>query len=1804
MNNGFNPTQSPNQEQQFSNWLDDFQTSADEVEPTYPNPSQGIGEQVNALPNSEKLTNTERWLYKTLPGFAESKPMQALGNFFESPAGKLLNVLDVFAEGAERTLGLIAQYRDMQPGDEFRLKDAWAAGGLFWDTARLPKLGRNERGEFGLRIEDGLPGAYAVTEARKMLQDGKSFEEVKGLLYDNLGALALRAQLQDTLGHVVVDPLNFMMAAIKPVQRIHAIRNLALTGKVDVEVMQTIEQAARLAGNIQEADKMLEAIDLANRSGKALTRFDRFAINLSGGVPYLKKTEKGFETLNVAKMTKGEKLAAKLNPFALTPQARASELLDMVAANVGEHLIRPNWNADPEEFIKALSGAARGSIGGEWGHLAGTIQGRTVQGILSNSDAVVKGIAQEWKAYGNERTLLQRLSSLIPNMDERKLWRMAKNDANGLFEQALKKANELGDVDFLRAVENGSITQKTFEGLGKIDNSIPLLREEFYTKALVSIQDVAMRQSIIQFGIKEKGVLTKWSDALKAWESLPFIKANPANAIRNLVNNDVTLVGRGLFGTLTTKGVDDFWKGKWIPPQFQRGFGLAGNETNAAGELVTAGDELFDPGNAIKALEEALTGKEGLADKVKDAAGRVDLKAFDFSKFSAKFETRASKRASTMGWMEFHQQYWNSKTGFTSISKHMDANTLSEMEDAFPGIAKYLDEIAESSGADSEKFATLMNEGLEHNTASVFKNTEEGLGFKLNDVMGADTIQRIQDGLPQAMKEGKVNEFLDGLRLEMENHVDEMFNQHVENLPGIVAAQVQAGGQMQFHRIFGKASDEFWAGNTEHAMRMSTINEAIDYAKSTKDYNKVRSMWNKIMTDGENHFGRVWKKFDAYQEGLKQGAKNAGIPYPEEVSSSFKEIRSGWSRFFDYRNKAYSGVMEGGNKNFDDIQKTLDTMHEALAKQEDELYRRIDDLMADSLPDPVMQKMYRNYRDSVGELRLADRKHTQNFYAKIRQASSEEAPALWSRYWSEKMARTEQIRQLEMRGSSAIQGDSDSVKMFLDTQAATTTEPTDVIGLANQYDIPTATKAGTRNNKRILNTVNKYLPEGTEKFKNVEDIPLDVAKQAFEGRKAEKAGQITQAAEKAFIPDAEKMFPDPMPIETIISELNYGRGYAAMDALGEEAIAQSGKVPRLVKDLDPKMQKKIRQWMKQVNNDMSSFRSAGVQYAAFRRDSALLNYNRRTNFDNFIGHGAPFAFWTTHSAINWVIYSVDRPAMLTSYFRSRQFFETAGLPDQNVPARMKGNIRVSLPFAPDWMGDTFVNPMRFMLPFDGFMMPWEQATTSKFKSEQKAERTLDQMLESGVITADQHREATETRSGDAWNMAMNEVKKGGEDYDAMDFVSMTMTPHAPLMWAYNAARGEKSEIGAFTPMTKNVKNLATMMGVEDWSNSPYNVEARIRKSMGLPAYDKWEDYRVQREISNMAADGGLDMEKVKEAMTVAALVESKKMTPEEAKEQSPLYKEAIKRSNIESGGWFFGALGGIVGIPVRSYPTGEQEQRELGEQFSAAMEQNDAGDPEALAKFFEDNPEYESRLALFKSPEDRLKNFMIDNMWSRWNELPKIHQDEIKEQLGDNFSNMFMNKETRNYEAIKPEQLQIWLALTKGKQIGKLSADTEAMLELNQLKLTDPETAWRVQTFYDARKSEFADFSKLQNGYYAAREGLDRKKYLAENPQLKEYWNFRRGWMEKNPDLVRFLTDDPKQLKKYENQNRNPDIATAPTAQELQAQMTPEMQELIQDWTYGQSLPGYMERYLEELANSYGNPEITPRTLAGILTGK
>lgn len=1206
-------------------------------ETQYPNPPQSMADQLAAMPNSEKLTGFERWVYNKLPGVGESRIGKLLETFGNSPVGKALNYLDVFAEGAERALGTIAQLKYRQPDEQIDWADAWKAGSLYYDVSNLPTVNGGQ-----VQIESDLPGTYALVEARKLMEQGASFEEVRDTLYNNLGALRLRAQLQDTMGHVILDPLNYVSAFVKPVQKLTALRNLALSGKVDVSVAENIASALREAGKIEDAVKVEQALADAQKTGKAMTWADRAIIRAFGGVGYY-----GEES------SKLSKVIGKVT--GLTPEAKTHELMDMAEKNVYAYLI--NKSDNPEEFIQNMSAVARGSVGGEWGHIALTPQGRAVQGIFNYADASVRALGQEWKLYSKERNVLQQISQLV-GMDANKVWDMAR-----------KNPEELSRLITKTGLGMSSDTIKQVANIPDAATSA----EKFFAHAAARIEDSAAQIGVLKFGVQPKKFVTRLSDVVKKYETLAFIKLNPANMVRNAINNEVTLIARGLYSVPFDKGIKEFWKGKYMPELLKRGFNAAGDGLDEEYRL------------ASRTIGEALNGNGGgILDKAGRLADNFDAGVLDSSKLSQKAEASASIRASTNAFIEFGNNYWNPRTGFTSVSKYLDSDIMDALNAIDPNFARTLDDVAQASGGDVKKFRELLGKDLEINSSSVFQAVEENLGFKVGDVLGPEMTHMVSEGLPDAIRNGRVQEFVDGLRVQMEKHVDDLFNENVKNIPDIVSTYVQAGGPPQFSRLYSRVMDEFWAGNSEHAVRMSTLNELIDYAKSTGDYTKVNSLWRKVFEDGQNHFNRLWKKMDAYEQGMKEGAKAAGIPYPQEIGNGFKDMRKGWSDFFTMRDKEYEAFFSADLKGqqatdaFNALQNKINTEYAGMIRREDAAYGAIDNALAQMIPDKQVRKMYQNMRTQAAQLRVADRDATAQFYQAVRQVDSSEAPAMWQKFWQEKMSRIQQMRDIEKRGSAMMQGDPNAVAQFA-AGADQTVDPNTIRGLASQYGMATRTASGATMDNHILNAIKKYgnptadqiidnakLPDdvkaafkeykkfaddldlqkanqGTElssmeqlkaaqkaekearkkyeevlkanridkkmvdklirnkEFMDVETIPMDVARQAFEARAAKKGENVQQAVDKYFIPDAEMQWPEPMPLATGLSELNYGRGYAVMDNIVEEAIGQSKVTRHTLAGLPTELRDKVMRWADNVEAETSAFKSAQFEYAKIGR---------------------------------------------------------------------------------------------------------------------------------------------------------------------------------------------------------------------------------------------------------------------------------------------------------------------------------------------------------------------------------------------------------------------------------------------------------------------------------------------------------------------------------------------------------------------------------------------------------------------------
>ena len=198
----------------------------------YAAPSQDLDKQIQSMPNEDKLTRVEKSIYKALPGVSSSlgafsQKLDQFDQWAGGIPGKLLTVLDAGAEGFERTMGLFAQMQD--PNFDYKdLKAAWYAGGLTADVTNLPQFvyGQSRKSKYpgtekivegspvvGLKITNDLPGAkVGLADARQkikaLMAQGVPAKDALAMVrdeyYNGLGALALRAQLNDMYSHVLL----------------------------------------------------------------------------------------------------------------------------------------------------------------------------------------------------------------------------------------------------------------------------------------------------------------------------------------------------------------------------------------------------------------------------------------------------------------------------------------------------------------------------------------------------------------------------------------------------------------------------------------------------------------------------------------------------------------------------------------------------------------------------------------------------------------------------------------------------------------------------------------------------------------------------------------------------------------------------------------------------------------------------------------------------------------------------------------------------------------------------------------------------------------------------------------------------------------------------------------------------------------------------------------------------------------------------------------------------------------------------------------------------------------------------------------------------------------------------------------------------------------------------------------------------------------------------------------------------------------------------------------------------------------
>ena len=1708
-------------------------------------------------PNYQKLSGFEKWVMGALPGFSQSGVGQALTWFGNTAVGKALGVLDFAAEGLERSLGMVSQYNEAvrtNTAGEFwgNLGAAWDAGSLWADTANKPIV---ENGRLIMPSE--LPGVAGLVQARQQIMAGKPLEEVRAEYYNSLGSLALRAQLHDMYLHVLGDPLNWILPVLKPVERAHALAKGILSAAAVPEQLAgdiaNIEKLTMIANGVQDvadlekiggdakalaslgqklgvevtrseinsilniakktADTTMSQADVLAELARVRSGFDKFHnmtwaeqkfLQVTGNMPQASDLNSLREALGNARKvndvelagilerqlsvvesllpkTKAGKLLTNLadrksiiNPlswFRLTPQARAQEFMYNTYTNLKDYVVSSASSAD--EIVRSIFRAADGTVGPEFGHMVVSMEGRHISGFFR---AIAQDAEQRLGAHKTlwyERGILETMQGVLGEDMHKILNQIQNGETAGLYARFTEKIAQNPEATALldnllrgKGLAPEQFTKEALEAIGEMlrpaanGDLLPYSLDIFKYQTLAASSDWAAKIGVMQFGVKQQGFLNTLSDTIKAGENLAFLRLNPAYPIRNGLNNVFTMIARGTFGNISGKQIDSFIEriGGITPARFGAGFGAAGIEANVIGSIAEEGlsKGSMELANIVKG--------EGKMQDFAHWVSQIGRKAdgagakWDMGELASKMEAWSSKRA----YATFYQKQWASVYKPTPIAKF--SRQLSESLP--PDVARAVENALGGVWTAAEADAVTLSDNLNLTAGHIRQIANERFGADIGDIVGADVAANWMDDLVVAANKGDtaIADTVAAIRTQFERSLDEYHQTAIDNFLQEQLALAKTEGPQAIPKLMGDAVDDFYAVGEKHADDLSL---KMEQASRLSDPNLRNLAIRQALDESKGYYGRMWSRQEARYTAIKEAANSSGMGNFNGVLDEFKTWRKGWGTFFSKREGLWDEFGQAlANKEIprltpEEIRSELAVLYQKSVQSEAASIQKMDGTISKLLPQE-QRALYMSWRNEVAAARLRDRELVMQFRDYIGTVPRDEVQRVWREHWNERVNLWNQIHTTERDGLAAMQGNE---------------------------------QAGLR------------FAKGAEAFAEEQKI-ADAAR--VSGELEEVIPQIKTTG----MADFRKVVPE-QPYHMWASDEQMAlRGNDALESMANAAYEARQARPLKWADLPGETQKELRKYLSHVKGEIKDSQVVTSHMAEFGRDSALLDYSRRTNFDTYSSVIFPYSFWVTHTMYKWALHSIDRPAMLTTYLRLHKFLNTGARPEAGLPSRLRGSMRISLPFLPDWMGnDIFINPLRVFLPFDNWAAPADQAQQQAFGDLGAANRSLDEMYESGKISNLEYQEAKKTQMGAVWERAVTAARQDDTEgrLNGIDFASMISSPHAPLMWAYNVANGTPEKIGPMLPLMRTVRGVAGLMGI-DTNTAPFlSIPAMIRKSIGLPAFDQWDEYRINRMLVNMVADKAVNPE-TGQPITLA------EARTAWLNKSGGLFEEAKRRQLQEFG---LTAMGSAIGIPAQAYPTGEETVRQetAGYQFAWSRYEKNGDYDGTVGKFLDDHPEYELRLALFKKPEEQLNVFMVDEIWDKYNSMPNLHKKQLREAMPE-FVSTFLDKETRNTEALSPEQLGVFLKMMGGTPPGTLGMDA------TPINLAPPEIAQVAQFFYDYRRLNFLNYFEQQDKYFQLAEGAARRQYLSQNPQLGQYWDWRRDYLMRNPTVVDYLSED------------------------------------------------------------------------------
>ena len=581
----------------------------------------------------------------------------------------------------------------------------------------------------------------------------------------------------------------------------------------------------------------------------------------------------------------------------------------------------------------------------------------------------------------------------------------------------------------------------------------------------------------------------------------------------------------------------------------------------------------------------------------------------------------------------------------------------------------------------------------------------------------------------------------------------------------------------------------------------------------------------------------------------------------------------------------------------------------------------------------------------------------------------------------------------------------------------------------------------------------------------------------------------------------------------------------ALDAIQQRMKSEPGVK---LSGVDENTMRLVKQWMAQVQQRIPVAKRTAINLGMAKRDAALYNYSRRRNIDTFMGMIYPYHFWMTRNAAMWAIRQLDRPAWASQMARLAQFMRTYEDKDDR-PSRMKRKFYIPQAWLPDWAGGgVWVDPMSKLFPHSEMLRPLDYFMQSQTRLVRIATQQLRDWAKAGDITAQEADEAAQAKSGALWERALAMARRN-EGSDWTDYMSLFTTPAMYLTLPYKVATGQAGEQQPL-PLSRLIQGIATATGA-DWLKN-LDVEATLRDKLGYSKFGQFGDYYVERQLANMAIEGLITPEEATRAMIEKsgdAYAEALKRVEFEQMAKNPGLSAVYSLRQMTMGK---AGIGDVLSamtttlLPGSIIPQGELQYRGLVNEYNAAFQHFKAtGDDSLIDQFYDEHPEYEARRALYRNPQDRIKYYLINEVWDRYAALPELHKKQVREQLGDKFTEGFLSRETRDYDSLSAETLAGWARLLGGAALPGMGEAAETRpLELAEQGPTDAYSAYVAE-----KQQRFAEIDRVLSAYYAADQRTQDAMRVV-NPQIDAYFNWRYQFMADHPELIEYLVSEDSKL--------------------------------------------------------------------------